>query len=205
MATSTKPAKPTPVRNATRLLVLGISLGVGAFIINVLLAYQVSILLLHVDLAPDSVWRWILAKLLYEQMGVLLVAPVIAYAAGLLIEGRRWVLASAMVVTLQGTGVNMRVISFGSNVVFGVTEVLLLIVFTGIGIALAAWAMGRGQAKARVRVESKPFVPTSNLAAIDFEAVKKGQGQPPAAAAPQAKPAEPAPSPPVPGDLPPKT
>jgi hypothetical protein len=205
MATPTKPAKPTPVRNATRLLVLGLSLGVGAFILNVLLSYQVSILLLHVDLSPDSVWRWILAKLLYEQMGVLLVAPVIAYAAGLLIDGRRWVLASAMIVSLQAIGVNMRVISFGSSVVFGVTEVLLLIVFTGIGVALSAWAMGRGQAKARVRVESKPFVPTSNLAAIDFEAVKKEQGKPPAAAEPQAKPAEPAPSPPVSGEPPPKT
>jgi hypothetical protein len=204
MATPNKPVKPTPVRNAMRLIVLGVSLGVGAFILNVLLSYQIATLLIRLE-PSDSVFRWILARLLYEQMGVLLVAPVIAYAAGLLIEGRRWVLASAMIVTLQAIGVNMRVISLGSESVTGVTEILLLTVFTAVGIALSGWAMGRGQAKARVRTEQKQPVPAPSLAAIDFEAVKREQGQPPAAAPPQATPAEPAATPPAPGDPPPKT
>jgi hypothetical protein len=172
-----------PVRNAARLLVLGVSLGVGAFIVDVLLSFQITTVLFQLE-RSDSIWWWILTRLMIEQLGVLLVAPVIAYGAGLILDGRRWVLAGAMVVTLQGVSASMRVVSFGSGLLLTATEIVLLLVFTAIGVVLSAWAMGRGQARMRVRADQKPVAAPPSLAAIDFEAVKKQQEQPAAAPAP---------------------
>ena len=50
---------------------------------------------------------------LYEQIGVLAVAPALAYAAGMLVEGSRGVLAAGMVITLRGARVAISVAIFG--------------------------------------------------------------------------------------------
>lgn len=175
------------MKNAARLMVLGVSLGVAAFILNVLLTYQVTSALAAVLEPSNSVPMWILTRLLIEQLGVLLVAPVLAYVAGLWIEGRRFPLAMGMVLTLQATGHSVRYLSLGRAAMLQAEEILLFLGAIAVGIALSSWAMGRGQARAQAREGAAPAPAENKLAAIDFEAVKRQAAAaeaPTAAAAP---------------------
>jgi hypothetical protein len=205
---TTPPAKRKPIRDAARLVILGISLGVAAFILHVLITSQIATVL-HERVEAPSVWTWMFARLLYDQIGVLLVAPVLAYACGLLVEGPRRVLATGIVLSFQGVRVVMGAAIFGLSTLLDLEDILLLVVFTAVGVALCIWTMGRGQRRAHRHDAQKPGAPTEpKLAAIDFAAVKQQQATadaPAPAPAPEPKPADPVAPPAAPaGTEPPK-
>jgi hypothetical protein len=181
VTTAKKPV--TKLRKALRDLELGVALGVAAFILATLLGYQLISVISGQALAEQSAPVIFLARLVVEQLGPLLVVPLLAYAAAWLIEGSRTVLVTTMVLTVQATVAAVRIVSLGSDVYLEFQELTLVLLGTGGGIALGIFAMGR--ARRRIATHEAPHEEPA-LAAIDFNSVKQAQ----AAQAEPPKPAE---------------
>ncbi|MBI5545741.1 MAG: hypothetical protein HY901_17775 [Deltaproteobacteria bacterium] len=183
-----KPAKPpSPLKKALRAIQLGVALGVAAFVLTTLLSSQVA-MRLSPNLKPSGAAILVL-KVLYGNLGLLLVAPVLAFAAGLYFQGARSVIVTSMVLTLQVTSVMLTSVSWGFEYYASPLAMVVLVGGSLAGIALSLWAMGRGQRRA-----SQPAAPIAqepNLKAIDFQAIKAAED---AAASASATPPAPAPT-----------
>jgi len=194
-----------------RALILGISLGMGAFILTTLLKFQLVTLLATTIGSSDSIFMWAAMRLGVEQMGTLVVAPVIAYGAGLLLTGPRWAIVTSQILAFQLTSVAVLAGPLGLEAFASPLEIGLLVSFTIIGIVLSGVAMKRGQTSAEKKEKAAPPPPRpAPLSAIDFSQVKPEEpaavvaptepaapttpAAPPAPAAP-AEPAAPAASP----------
>jgi hypothetical protein len=187
------PRKPeTAFKKSVRAVEIGVALGVAGFILNALISGEIAALQFQSEgehLAP---------QLLLLVLPSLIIAPALAFAAGMLVEGSRWRIVISQNLTLQATVLLVPAVSVGIAEFFTpaitAVEVGLLVV----GTVLSGLAMGRAQ-----RRKPEPEKKQASLAAIDFEKVKQEAGaaaaQPaPAADAPPASAPAPAAATPAP-------
>jgi len=166
------------VRATARLMVLGASLGVGGFVITAVLGYRLVSALLQTESRFAAVALFIIVRLL----GVLLVAPALAYAAGLLIEGPRALLTASMVVVMQATQMLLQAAADGFEVVASPLGLALLLAGTAAGMALCRWSMGRGQRRGRGSAPARKAAPIEP-AGSEGSGSAAGESKPPRAPA----------------------
>jgi hypothetical protein len=184
------------LRIAVRAMVLGISLGMACFILTTLLKYQL-LMLLTSSLGSETVLG--VVALVLEPLGSYFVAPVVAYGAGLVLTGPRWLIVATQNVFALVTSGAVMAVQVGMDVYASPSEIALQAGSLAVGIALSGWAMKRGQTTAEGREQAVAPPPPVALAAIDFSKVK-AESTGPAAAAPEA--AAPAGSPAAPESAP---
>ncbi|MGI5860484.1 MAG: hypothetical protein ACOX6T_00335 [Myxococcales bacterium] len=160
-----------------RNLQLGFSLGVAAFLLGILISSRLSAVLYGTLASVDSGIVRYAASLLMSELPALVIAPVIAYVAGLYFEGPRWVLAWSMVVGAQLFPVAVELITGTADYLVAPAQLVPLIGSTIVAGLLCGWALGRGQKRARREPAeakgSEPVAAEGPLSKIDFAAVKK--------------------------------
>lgn len=175
-------------------MVLGLALGTAALIANAFVAEQLS------RIEIRSVLLWPLIR--QDIRTPVLIAPVLAFLVGLIVEGPRWSIASMMILTIQGSFLSFAAVSVGLSEAAHPLRLAILLVSGAIGVALSGLAMGRAQ-----RREARPVAePAKQLAEIDFEKVKQqsaavsGAASPTPATAAAPDSASPPPAPEVPAE-----
>jgi hypothetical protein len=162
---------PSPIKRALRLLQLGFALGVGVFLLGTpILARLMPV----VGEATERLqWPYLsyLLRGLTLQLPALVLAPAIAFAAGLLIEGPGWVLGPIMVASLQGFGVAILTLTLPSDASLDVSHLLLVFLAGAFGAVASARAFEKAQSRVRAKeaagnleVEKK-----AALAGFDFD------------------------------------
>ena len=198
-------AKPeSSFKKSARAVQIGMALGVAAFILSTLLTFEIASAVLAIE--NPSVAFWPLLK--QDITAPLLLAPLLSYLAGLLIEGPRWTISASLVVTLQVAILLVLAVSVGPEEAISVPGMAIALLAGGVGVVLSGWAMKLAQRR-------KPEPKLLPLAAIDFEKVKEQAAaplpaaspldpaasratdhlSPPAALAPAAEPSSPEPTP----------
>jgi hypothetical protein len=168
---------PSPLKKSMRNLQLGFSLGVAAFLLGILISSRLSVVLYGTLASVESGLVRYAAAALMRELPVLVIAPLIAYVAGLYLEGPRWVLAWSMVVGAQVFPVAVELVTGTAEYALAPAQLVLLIGSTIAAGFLCGWALGRGQKRARREPAAakvpEPVVAGGPLSKIDFTAVKK--------------------------------
>ncbi len=188
---TTPPKPPSPLRIAVRAMVLGISLGMACFILNTLLVSQLAVVL---GASGDLGFLGVVLELVLRALPSCFVAPVVAYGAGLVLTGPRWLIVVMQNVSAQVTAAAVMAVPVGIEVYAASSEFWFLGGSLVLGIGLSGWAMKRGQNTAERREQAVAAPPPVSLASIDFSKVK-AESTSPAAAAPAAATPAAAPSP----------
>lgn len=177
---TTPPKPPSPLRIAVRAMVLGISLGMACFILNTLLVSQLAVLL---GATGDLGFMARVLEVALRALPSCFVAPVVAYGAGLMLTGPRWLIVVMQNISAQVTAAAVMAVPVGIEVYLSSYELWFLGGSLAVGVALSGWAMKRGQTTAERREQAVAAPPPPSLASIDFSKVKESAA---AAAAPEA-------------------
>lgn len=152
-------------------MVLGISLGAVGFFVSTALTYRLVLAWPEPESFAGSMAQYLVARM----AGMLVVAPSLAYAAGLLFDGGRIFLAPGMVLTMQGIPAALQLAGEGAASLASPLDVVMLVLPAVAGVSLSVLAMGRAQRRARARRDAKA-APERNASPIDFE--EGGAGEP---------------------------
>ncbi len=189
------PAKPeSAFKKSVRAVELGLALGVAGFILNALIGGEIAGLMLRSE-EDFAVLPFVMSAL------PAVIAPGLAFAVGLVVEGARWKIVVSQNLTLQFATALVPAVSVGMDEYLTFWTVAQGIGLFAVGTVLSGLAMGRAQRRSR---SPQPSTTPTNLAAIDFEKVKQEaaaaavQAGPLPAASAAADPSAPTPATPAP-------
>ena len=124
------PPKPrSALQRVARVFQLGVALGVVTSFVATLLTFELASLLRAWRWEP-TFGAWLVQRLLLEQLGPLVVAPLVSYLAGRVFVGQPRAIGAATVVTLQLAAALQRATFAGFGGLAHVEDVLLLVLPT---------------------------------------------------------------------------
>ncbi len=180
-----EPAASAPtftVRQHVRAAIFGVALGMATLVVSMPISSRISGGVLASSL--ESHWLRPVIGVLILALPQLVFAPLLAFAAGLVVQAPRWTLVPAQLLLVPLLQVAVTGISGGAEVLFQPRYVAALVAAFGFGIALSGWAYARAGRLLADREQRRrdQVVAGSRLTKIDFEAVKSSQPPAPEAA-----------------------